>query len=226
MNFTYKFAYMFFVIGQLEKPIEMMGQTSNLPLKKMNAPYLVDVADEIAHIDPRKEAGGLSFFIQRVSSVDNLFDQDLDWFDWNHMAFVKKGSTKEIWINGELLIRHRNLSPLPTDFTHLVIGANQNGNESHHGYIDDFAVFANALTEEEINSLAGGTSPSSIRSIVPVSPGGMVAIARSADGNITIEFTGMLESADAVSGPYSPIAGATSPFSVNVQDTAKFYRAR
>lgn len=52
-----------------------------------------------------------------------------------------------------------------------------------------------------------------------------VSIARTANG-VSITFTGTLQSADSVTGPWTDVAGATSPFTVNVTGGQKFYRAR
>ena len=46
------------------------------------------------------------------------------------------------------------------------------------------------------------------------------------DGVIQILFTGTLESAADVTGPFSSVAGATSPFTVNPDAPARFFRAR
>jgi hypothetical protein len=47
-----------------------------------------------------------------------------------------------------------------------------------------------------------------------------------ADGSISIEFTGALQSSDTVDGAYSAVAGASSPFTVEASGGAKFYIAR
>ena len=44
-------------------------------------------------------------------------------------------------------------------------------------------------------------------------------------GNITIEFEGVLQSAETVNGTYSEVAGATSPFTVTADSPQKFYRS-
>ena len=46
-----------------------------------------------------------------------------------------------------------------------------------------------------------------------------------ADGNVVIEFTGTLKSATSVTGPYSAVAGASSPYSVSPSKAAEFYIA-
>lgn len=62
----------------------------------------------------------------------------------------------------------------------------------------------------------------------PVTGGGDGAIAgvSFADGSITIEYSGTLMSSDAVDGSFSPVAGATSPFTVSADGSALFYIAR
>ena len=45
------------------------------------------------------------------------------------------------------------------------------------------------------------------------------------DGAVVIEFEGTLKSASSVTGPYAPIVGATSPYSVAPDQSAQFYIA-
>ena len=47
------------------------------------------------------------------------------------------------------------------------------------------------------------------------------------DGNnLTIEFNGKLQSSDTIDGPFSPVAGSSSPYTVSPTGDAKFYIAR
>ena len=57
-------------------------------------------------------------------------------------------------------------------------------------------------------------------------PGSISGIDRAADGIISIEFTGVLQSSDSLGGEYQPVANATSPFTVDASGDAKFYIAR
>ena len=57
----------------------------------------------------------------------------------------------------------------------------------------------------------------------PIDQGSSLAIGW-VDGNIVIEFEGELASADNVTGPYTLIEGATSPFTVTADQASKFYR--
>ena len=101
----------------------------------------------------------------------------------------------------------------------LIIGANgDNKEQSHHGLIDDFAVFANALTEAEIAELADGKRPDEIRAIVPiVTESPAISITLNPDGTATITFDGVLHSSDSVTGPFEPVAGASSPYIVKTR---------
>ena len=78
------------------------------------------------------------------------------WEEWNHYAFVKSGSFKAIYVNGELFHEGDNTAPLPTDITYLNVGGDQNGNNSVRGAIDDFAIFAATLDEDQIYAIYEG----------------------------------------------------------------------
>ena len=79
-----------------------------------------------------------------------------------------------------------------------------------------------------IEILIGGGAPVLIPT--PPIPGGgageITGISRAADGSVSIEFTGSLQSSDTVDGSYSAVAGATSPFAVDSSSGAKYYIAR
>lgn len=85
--------------------------------------------------------------------------EDADWRKWNHLAFIKNKEIKQIWVNGSLLIENTNDAPLAKDFEVLHIGNASGDNASVPGLIDDFGVYAGALTEAQIKQLAGGSSP-------------------------------------------------------------------
>lgn len=96
---------------------------------------------------------------QRINApISALGDDNFSFLEWHHYAFVKDGSTKSIWIDGELFLEGENSLPLPFDFTELVIGAQNGGQNSTQGVIDDFAVFADALTPEDIAAVADQTA--------------------------------------------------------------------
>jgi hypothetical protein len=55
--------------------------------------------------------------------------------------------------------------------------------------------------------------------------GPSISVARNATGAPVITYTGTLQSSTSVAGPYSAVANATSPFTVNPSDPARFYRS-
>ena len=78
----------------------------------------------------------------------------------------------------------------------------------------------------------GGPAPPVVPPVVlPPIPGGgdpgeIQGIARAVDGTVSITFTGTLQSADSIVGPFAPVAGASSPFQVDGSAGARFYIAR
>lgn len=160
------------------------------------------------------------------------------WEDWHHFVFVKRAEEKEIWINGDLF--HSGFGdPLPQDFTSLMIGGGPGVNDNRMaGILDDFAVFRTALTAAQIGALASGTAPGAITGNpglvahwdfndppAPSAPTPTLSVAR--DGaNIRVTFTGTLEGADSVTGPFSPVAGATSPATIPATGAQRYLRAR
>ncbi|MCI0540199.1 MAG: hypothetical protein L0Z50_33760 [Verrucomicrobiales bacterium] len=80
----------------------------------------------------------------------------------------------------------------------------------------------------EMEDNSGGISGMIIRGTGGSPPVGgpvTVSLARTAAG-VAITYTGTLQAADAVNGPYSDVAGATSPYSATTTSAAKFFRAR
>jgi hypothetical protein len=59
---------------------------------------------------------------------------------------------------------------------------------------------------------------------VEVGGGGISGVSLQ-NGNVVIEYTGTLKSADSVTGPYNNVAGASSPYSVAPTKAAEFYIA-
>ncbi|MCH9026725.1 MAG: SEL1-like repeat protein, partial [Proteobacteria bacterium] len=92
------------------------------------------------------------------------YSGDVKWWNqWHHFVFTKKGSHKEIWIDGQLFLAGKNTKPLPSDFTEIWLGAKRLGMENHmHGMLDDYSVFATALGEADIRALARGDSPTTL----------------------------------------------------------------
>ncbi len=76
---------------------------------------------------------------------------------WHHFAFVKEGAKKQIWLDGALLLEGYNVVDLPLDMDTVTVGATGGGWGSITGQIDEFAIFADALTPAQIGELAADT---------------------------------------------------------------------
>lgn len=160
------------------------------------------------------------------------------WQTWHHFALVKNAETKEIWINGKLF--HSGIgNPLPSDFTRLTIGGGPGITQNRMaGVLDDFAIYNAALTPAQIAALASGTAPGAVTGSpgliahwdfndppASTGPDPEVSVAKSG-ANVVITYTGVLQGADAVNGPYSDVAGATSPATIPASAAQKYYRSR
>ena len=79
----------------------------------------------------------------------------------------------------------------------------------------------------EMEDNSGGISGMIIRGTSGSSPAapGPLTVARTAAG-IDITYTGTLQAADAVNGPYSDVPGATSPYAAKATNAAGYFRAR
>ena len=179
------------------------------------------------------------------------YQDDTFWTDsWHLFSFSKNQDFKEIRIDGELFLDIFDADPLIPDVTVLFIGSDGVLGNRDLSVFDDFAIFSTALSESDLRSIADGMSPSDLPaskgllahwdfndadSIIPPvveppvpgqQPGAITGIVRSADGNISIEYTGTLQSADTVNGTYAPVTGASSPFAVDPAGSARFYIAR
>lgn len=85
---------------------------------------------------------------------------------WNHYVFLKDKGRKEIWQNGVLWHSGDGAAPLQA-IKSLWIGSAPNGNAPYPGKLDDFAVWASALSAPDIRSLAAGLSPAAVGSYRP-----------------------------------------------------------
>jgi hypothetical protein len=167
---------------------------------------------------------------QRISKniSDLTADDPKQYFaKWHHFVFTKDGSTKRIYVDGELFHEGENTAPLAQDFNDLFLGSSDdNGGGSEHGSMDEFAVFASVLSDANIKALAGGKSIN--EAFGPFQPppptGGKFTAIKVQAGNVVIEFTGSgVQSADSILGPWTDVGG-NSPLTVPAAGGPKFYR--
>jgi hypothetical protein len=100
-----------------------------------------------------------------------------------------------------------------------VMGARINANTDPMGegsVMHKWATYNSALTDAQIAALAaaaGGGGPT-------------LSIVNNGDGTVTVTYTGTLQAAPAVNGPWEDVEGATSPLTVTADAPATFARTR
>ena len=83
----------------------------------------------------------------------------IDFLEWHHFVFIKDEDHKEIWVDGELFHEGENTTALFDDWTYLAIGSSGTGDYAA-AIVDDFGVWARAITPDEIASIWNGGSGS------------------------------------------------------------------
>ncbi len=85
----------------------------------------------------------------------------LNWQQWTHIALIKNGGAKQIWINGQLANSVASgAAALTGDWTEVLLGRTlDTAANVLKGRIDDFAIFNTALQPAHITALATGTDP-------------------------------------------------------------------
>ena len=85
-----------------------------------------------------------------------------DFNTWHLYSFVKRGGTKEIWIDGNLLKTQDGYKVHSVLNTQLVLGGEPWGNNTVDATIDDFVIWRGALSPDQIKKLASGAKPSDL----------------------------------------------------------------
>jgi hypothetical protein len=147
-------------------------------------------------------------------SVGSVFDIPV------HVVIVSDSAAGEssLYINGVLSGTWAGSVPLSGQVK--VMGARLEQATDHMGAgsnMHAWATYSGKLSASEVQSLYASRPE--------VSSDGAISSVALTDGNVVIEFTGTLKSATSVTGPYSAVAGASSPYSVSPSKAAEFYIA-
>jgi alpha-mannosidase len=150
-----------------------------------------------------------------VSSTNLLNDGQ-----WHFAAGVYDGVSNSLYVDGVLNHSLSASGSIPGNASdHLLLGGDPDyttlGNNQRYfaGAIAQAGVFTNALTGAQIQQLyrVAGTP--------------LITLARGTGNNLLIGYTGTLLSSTNVAGPYSPVAGAASPYVVPATNAQQFYRS-
>lgn len=175
-------------------------------------------SDQVIYYDTSGCCGPAQRIAANIGTFPN-YSGDVSWLsEWHHYVFVKNGAVKQVWIDGALFLGGANAAPLFSDFIHLYIGSDNNSANSIHGLVDDFAIFGSALTPSQISALTGGVSPLDLQAspTLSITPG---------VGKVTLSWTGTLQSADSLEGPWADVLNATSPADISTTEAHRFYRS-
>jgi hypothetical protein len=86
------------------------------------------------------------------------------WTAWHHVALVKEGTVKTIYLDGAPIAAGFNTGSIAVAFTDLFIGNAPFLGEAVDGDIDDFAVYRGALTPADVTVLASSSG------VLPTTP--------------------------------------------------------
>ena len=92
----------------------------------------------------------------QTGNVTSTGSGEVVFGQWQHFAYVKDGNTKNVYIDGNLVLTGGGTAPLVDDFANMYIGST-NAEASMDGCLDEFAVFAGALSGPQVALLANGT---------------------------------------------------------------------
>jgi len=188
------------------------GENSNYRIARR------DLGNTIAY------AGGAA---EGADDVPNINDGQ-----WHHFVAISDANTNAfgtaLYVDG-VLHGIQTAKPVLTGSTnHLFIGENPDARHREwKGEIDDLALWNRVLTSDEVATLwnsGQGTPLSTLPLPQPPATLANLTIVKGATA-VTITFEGTLQSADAVIGPWTDVAGS-SPQSVTPTGAQKFFRSK
>jgi hypothetical protein len=153
----------------------------------------------------------------QVTSTNILNDGN-----WHNVVGVFNGTTSSLYVDG--VINSSGAAPplAGEPNAELFLGGNQDftaiGVNQRYlaGGLAQVALFTNALTAGQISNLYNLAVVVSVPAIT---------LTRLGD-SLVISYTGTLLSAPNVQGPYTPVSGATSPYTVPTSGLQRFFRTR
>ncbi|MSU21621.1 MAG: hypothetical protein EXS30_09530 [Pedosphaera sp.] len=162
---------------------------------------------------------------------------------WQHVAVTADGAQLRIYVNGAEVASQPYLGDfIVAEVKELSMGARLNldanldpailgldGTPNNLlGQMDDFGLWNRVMSPSEISQVyTAGKAGTPLTSVIVTAPTGRptMAVAKTSTG-LTLTYTGTLQSADTVAGPYADVAGATSPYISPTAGSAKFFRAK
>ncbi len=139
---------------------------------------------------------------------------------WTHLAASYDGTTKRFYVDG--VLAGSSTAPFaPNDANPLRFGAGAtegDGDYFFEGGIDEPALYDKVLSHEEIiRHFLAGSPPAQTPTL---------SVTRDANRLVISWSGGTLESATQIPGAWSPVPGATSPWTVEPSAASSFFRVR
>ena len=140
------------------------------------------------------------------------------------VGFAQQGTTLTHYLSGQANGSGQLTATLGDGGKALKIGSREDFVTKMKGDIAELVIYGRALPEAERNQVVDYLKK---KYGLGVAAQSKLSIARSGNGLIfSWEGAGTLESADEVTGPWSAVAGATSPRTVTPSGNRKFYRLK
>ncbi len=163
---------------------------------------------------------------------------------WQHVAFTADSAQLRLYVNGaEVINTVYNSALIVPQVNYLSLGARliTDTNQTPsifpddtapnflNGQLDDIAVWARALTADEVSKIyAAGQEGKTLSTVVltpPTTTPGTLTVTR-VQGGVSVTWDhGTLQTAPAITGPWTD-STATSPLTENANDAVKFYRTK
>ncbi|HAB14959.1 MAG TPA: hypothetical protein DCE44_00765 [Verrucomicrobiales bacterium] len=165
---------------------------------------------------------------QRITADINTFPdyttgdpRDNLWWttQYHFFVFSKKGSFKQIWIDGKPFLSGDSTYRMPADVDAFYMGSGGYGAELSHAIIDDFSIYGKEMTQANVEALFAGTLPTAL----PAAAGliaywdyndSLITVPTISINGTTITYTGTLTSSTTLNGTFNPVAGAASPYQI------------
>ncbi len=100
------------------------------------------------------DTGGCCDARHRIQVATNVI-----WSTWHHIALVKNGDEKTIYLDGNPIATGVNTARVDVAVTQLFLGNGPSTIEAVDGEMDEVSLFGRALTPAEVSQLFAGSSP-------------------------------------------------------------------
>lgn len=136
--------------------------------------------------------------------------------NWHQVVGVYDGTNGSLYVDGQLVSSGPENKPSGSSYDVWIGGApdySTGAGRFFAGNIAEVAIVTNALTAAQVEDLYTAQAPPGTLTIVP------------SGKNVVVSWTaGTLEQATSISGPWTDVSGAVSPYTVPATNTSEFYQ--